>query len=304
MKLALTTAALISLMSPAEAAVGVGTTGADFLNVGVGARQLAMGGAFSAVDTQADANAVNWNPAALALIKKQDVTLSYNSLFQDENQGFLGYAAPLKNNWGVVAAGLNYLSISNIQARAGDTESADSTFGNDNYALNLSYGASLGENLSLGASAKFIHEQFFTLSESAGALDFGALYKTPIENLTAGASLHNLGTNIGPDKLPLNAQGGGAYKLFNQTLVLATDIDWLALDRTVYANVGGEYWLNHMLAVRAGYQFGHGADQLQSSFVGMGVGFGINIHDFTVDYAFLPYGNLGDTHRVTLGCKF
>ncbi|MFI5363252.1 MAG: hypothetical protein ACHQ49_14895, partial [Elusimicrobiota bacterium] len=64
---------------------GVGTSGADFLNVGVGARALAMGRAFTAVDTGADANAVNWNPGALGLVDKANVTASYNSLFMDEN---------------------------------------------------------------------------------------------------------------------------------------------------------------------------------------------------------------------------
>ena len=73
---------------------GVGTSGADFMTVGVGARALAMGSAFTAVDSGADANAVNWNPAALGFVDKPNVTASYNSLFVDQNQGYLGYAAP------------------------------------------------------------------------------------------------------------------------------------------------------------------------------------------------------------------
>ncbi|MHB2026405.1 MAG: PorV/PorQ family protein [Elusimicrobiota bacterium] len=283
---------------------GVGTTGADFLNVGVGARQLGMGSAFMGVDTDPDANAINWNPAALALIQKKDVTVSYNSLFMDENQGFVGYAQPLSGGSGVVAGGLNYLNIANIQARAGDTENANSTFNNDNYALSGSYARTLGQNLSVGANVKFIHEQFFDYSQSAEALDLGALYKTPIKDLTAGAALRNLGTDIGPDQLPLTADGGLSYKLLKERLTLASDVDWLALDKTAYISLGAEYWINEILALRAGYQFGHGADQLQSELTGMGIGMGFKTHGFDLDYAFLPYGSLGDTHRVTMGWKF
>src|SRR5579883_1982376 len=95
---ALTTCVL--LLSGAANAAGVGTAGADFLNIGVGARQLAMGSAAAAVDTDLDANVVNWNPGALGFIEHANVTASYNSLFQDENQGFVAYSAPLGQNGG------------------------------------------------------------------------------------------------------------------------------------------------------------------------------------------------------------
>ena len=107
---------------------GPGTSGADFLTVGVGARALAMGGAFTAVDSGADANAVNWNPAALGFIDGSNVTASYNSLFKDENQGYLGYASPSGKTGGVWAGGLNYLTVSKIERRAANTEDPDGTF--------------------------------------------------------------------------------------------------------------------------------------------------------------------------------
>ena len=283
---------------------GVGTSGADFMTIGVGARALAMGQAFTAVDSGADANAVNWNPGALALVDKANVTASYNSLFVDENQGYLGYAAPLGSNRGVWAAGVNYLMVSNIQARAGDTENPDSTFTNQNYAANASYARSFGDRLSLGGSLKFVHTSFTGLSDNAMAVDFGALVRTPVENLTFGAAMRNLGTNIGPDSMPLTFKGGVAYKLFGQKLLLASDVNWLETERRAYVSLGTEFWVTPNLAVRGGYQFGHGADQLQSQYVGLGVGMGLKFSRFSMDYAFLPYGDLGNTHRVTLGLRF
>ena len=283
---------------------GVGTSGADFMTIGVGARALAMGQAFTAVDSGADANAVNWNPGALGFVDKANMTASYNALFADENQGFLGYAAPIGKDGGVWGAGIDYLMVSNIQARAGDTENPDSVFSNQNYAANASYGRAFGENFSLGGDLKYVHTSIGSLSENAMAVDVGGLLRTPIENLTVGAAMRNLGTAIGPDSMPLTFKGGVAYKLFGQKLLLASDINWLETERLAYWSLGTEFWISPNLAVRGGYEFGHGADQLQSQLVGLGVGLGIKFSRFTMDYAFLPYGDLGNTHRLTLGLRF
>jgi hypothetical protein len=300
--------AVLLLAAPAAQALslatgGPGTSGADFLTVGVGARALAMGGAFTAVDTDMDANAINWNPAGLGRIEQRGVSASYNSLFQDENQGFLGYARPLKSG-GVMATGLNYLIVSNIERRSGDTENPDSTFSNQNYAFNVSYARALGDSVSLGGNLKYIRTQLDAVKSNAMGADFGLLARTPVDGLTAGAAIRNLGTDIGPDPLPLTLQGGVAYKLLGPRLLLASDVQWLETERRAYVSLGSEYWISRNLAARAGYQFGHAADQLQNRLVGLGVGVGVRLGRFTMDYAFMPYGDLGNTHRVTLGLRF
>jgi hypothetical protein len=283
---------------------GVGTSGADFLTIGVGARALAMGQAFTAVDSGADANAVNWNPGTLGFVDKANMTASFSALFADENQGFLGYAAPVGKDGGVWGAGVDYLMVSNVEARAGDTENPDSTFSNQNYAANASYARAFGENFALGGNLKYVHTSFSSLSENAMAVDVGGLLRTPVENLTVGAAMRNLGSDIGPDSMPLTFKGGVAYKLFGQKLLLASDIDWLETERLAYWSLGAEFWVSPNLAVRGGYEFGHGADQLQSQLVGLGVGLGVKFSRFTMDYAFMPYGDLGNTHRLTLGLRF
>lgn len=282
---------------------GVGTSGADFLTVGVGARPIAMGGAFSAVDTDADANAINWNPAALALANKPNITASYNALFVDQNQGYLGYSAPAGKTGGVWGVGINYLVVSNIEKRAGDTENADTTFSNQNYAANVSYARSFSV-LSFGGTLKYVRTALDTLKQNAMAIDAGVLSQTPFEHLTAALTLRNLGSNIGPDSLPLTFKAGLAYKLLGNKLLLATDADWLATERRAYFSFGSEFWISPNLAARAGYQFGHGSDQLQSRLVGLGAGLGLKFERCTMDYAFQPYGDLGNTHRVTLGVRF
>jgi len=300
--------ALVLAASPAAAlnliTGGPGTSGADFLTIGVGARPLAMGGAFSAVDSGADANAVNWNPAALGFVEKANVTASYNSLFKDESQGYLGYASPAGAAGGVWAGGVNYLTVTKIERRAGDTEEADSTFGNQNYAASLSYAKAFGDRVAVGGTLKYVRVALDTLKENAMAMDAGLLARTPVEDLTVGGAMRNLGTNIGPDSMPLTFKGGVAYKTIGKKLTLASDIDWIMTERRAYWSLGSEFWISPNLAARAGYQFGHGGDQLQSKLVGLGAGLGLKFQRLTLDYAFMPYGDLGSTHRMTLGVRF
>ncbi len=87
-------------------------------------------------------------------------------------------------------------------------------------------------------------------------------------------------------------------------LAAGADIDWLANDERFYLALGAEYLLNKNFAFRAGYQFGHASDDLGSGLVGLGAGLGLKFDSFALDYAYVPFGDLGDTHRMTLGFNF
>ena len=92
----------------AHATDGAGTTSFSFIKIIPGARQAAIGGAFSAVD--GDVNALYWNPAALARLTTEQVTVTYTNYFQDVQFGFVGYARPLGTRQ-VVGIGVQYLSF-------------------------------------------------------------------------------------------------------------------------------------------------------------------------------------------------
>jgi tetratricopeptide (TPR) repeat protein len=65
-------------------------------------------------------------------------------------------------------------------------------------------------------------------------------------------------------------------------------------------NAGMEYSLDRVLFLRAGYQ-----QPLQDNALGgtsgLTAGIGFALDDFHFDYAYLPYGDLGDSHRVSVG---
>ncbi|MEK7721186.1 MAG: PorV/PorQ family protein, partial [Elusimicrobiota bacterium] len=223
--------------------------------------------------------------------------------FIDESQGSLNYATPLGGG-GVVGAGLNYLTVSNIEKRAGDTDLPDSRFSNNNTAFTLSYARpEVRPGLALGANLKYISQKLDTADDKAVALDFGSSYKLN-DAWTAAFVVQNLGSSIGPDKLPLTLKGGAATSFFDGKLAAGADLDWLANDERFYLALGAEYLPNKNFAFRAGYQFGRSADKLGSSLVGLGAGIGLKFDRLSLDYAYVPFGDLGDTHRMTLGFNF
>ena len=69
-----------------------GTTAAQFLKIGIGARALGMGGAYSAVSN--DVTALYWNPAGLSSSKKNGIILDHQDWIMDVDLDFIG--GPIK----------------------------------------------------------------------------------------------------------------------------------------------------------------------------------------------------------------
>ena len=288
-------------------AAGVGTTAAQFLKIGVGARAVAMGGAFSAVADNIDA--IYWNPAGLADQKDKQVKASYIQYFQGINIGFLGYSQPI-GKLGALGVGLNYLTIGGIERRTTDVDTAEGTFGANDMALYLSYADTRFiklPGLRLGANLKVLRQTLDDKVAQSFALDVAGLYKTPLKNLTAALGIYNLGTSVkfinDADPLPLNIRLSGAYRLMNDALVVALDVDDYIYDERITESLGLEYSINKALSARAGYKLGMDSQSL-GGLAGFSAGFGVNVWSIQLDYAFVPYGELSDTHRITLSTKF
>ena len=78
MRLSIMLIALFMCSAPTAHAINAnaGTPGFSFLKIGVGARAMALGGAYSTAT--ADPEAAAWNPAGLWGINKRMASLSFN----------------------------------------------------------------------------------------------------------------------------------------------------------------------------------------------------------------------------------
>src|SRR5437762_1832991 len=82
-----------------------GTTAADFLNLGIGPRAIAMGDAQTGLAD--DVYATYWNPAGLSQLKTQEVAFTHTNYVQGINQEYLAYAYP-NTRFGSFGIHLNY----------------------------------------------------------------------------------------------------------------------------------------------------------------------------------------------------
>jgi|TARA_B100000315_G_scaffold238611_1_gene256554 hypothetical protein len=269
---------------------GPGTTAANFLKIGVGARAAAMGDAFTVIVD--DSTSLYWNPAGLGRIEKRQLSATYNSWFAGINQGYLGVGFPLPGK-GTVAGGVNYVDMGDFDGR---DEAGNPTGTFTASALNYQFGYAnrFREKFLWGISAGIVQDTIADDTKSTYAANLGLIYKSS-ESLSLGLVVQNLGGELGGDPLPFVAKIGMAYTW--KSILLALDIASPA-DNDVYYGAGIEWWIMDGIALRAGYKTNQDIGE------GLTAGVGFNKGKIRFDYAYVPYGALGDTHKVLFGMSF
>ena len=265
-------------------ASGPGTTAADFLKIGVGARAAAMGEAFTALAD--DGTALYWNPAGLAQIEKTEISAMYNRHFQAINQGYLSLAFPSLG--GTTGLGINYVGMGQIEGRD-EYGNPTGNFGASDTHIFAGY-ANKFKNISWGLTSGWLRDKIEQDIKSSFLGSIGLLY-FPNKRFTLGVVAQNIGTKLGSDPLPFAFKVGVALKLKNLTLV--ADMPW----NIEYYGLGVEWWIGNILALRAGYK----ATQTMATMTG---GIGLKFERIHLDYAYVPYGEIGSTHRISLRIKF
>lgn len=290
----------------------IGTTAAGFLNTSLGARPSGMGNAFCAVAD--DVNAVLWNPAGLVLLDRKETSFTYTNLgpvfgsaeFGSMYDGFLGYALPLEND-DALALSLQYQEQGTVAVTGDDPEVIAEYSLGANYAAIVSYAKNVSSSLSWGANLKFIQARLWEFSDTAYAVDIGGLYRSPQGKLNVGVSLYNMGTELKmgdveqADPLPQNLKLGLSYRLVKgnpQGLLFAFDVEKPTASNTgTNIGLGVEYWYHDTLAVRLGYLRKEGEVE------GMTQGLGIRYGNYEIDFANVPWGELGNVQRFSLSIR-
>jgi hypothetical protein len=281
-----------------------GTSGAAFLKIGPGARPVGMGEAFTGVAD--DIHAIYWNPAGLGLLKRPELTGMHMQYFQDIQYEFAAFAYPTET-YGTWGFAITNLHTDSIDRRTEDSDTPIGTFKASDNAYWISYGYRLSSALSVGANFKYIHQTLDSVNASAYAADGGVLYLTDWRDLRLGASVQNLGSKVKfvneSDPLPLTCRVGASAPLLSRRLLVAADAI-IPRDHQVGAALGGEYTypLGRGLAakVRSGYRTDSDVDGLK----GVSAGAGLEVGRVSFDFAWVPFGELGNSYRFGLHVKF
>ncbi len=279
-----------------------GTRAMTFLKIGVGAEAMSMGE--SHVAATDDLYASYWNPAGLTRLQKPQLALMHNEWFAGINHEFIGFALPLPNI-GTIGFSTSYLSFGELQGR--DRDGNETTlFRPYDLALILSYARTLRQNLAFGINAKFLREQIADESGTGIAFDAGALYTLSQIPLSLGFNAQHLGPRVTFIEeafgLPVTFRLGGAYTLWNETLTLTADIIRPS-DNDLATGIGVAYAPSNNLQLRTGYNYKIGGNDLGPA-SGLAGGFGLTLRQFQIDYALVPFGVLGLTHRFSLVANF
>jgi len=273
-------------------------TGAAFLKIGAGARPSALGGNF--IGLADDVNAINWNAGGLGLLKEREMTAMYSSWLADMNYEFVAYAQPLSNNV-TVGGSVVMLQSGNMDKRS-DTREKLGTFTAADTCVSLAVAKKVHENASFGGTLKIISQNIDDESATGFAMDLGGIFGTSVPNLKMGVALRNIGPKMKfideGFNLPLTLAAGLNYGL--PKVNLTSDINYF--DSTVTFGVGAEYKVMNALSIDLGYKVGK--DNKLAGATGISAGLSFNINKISLSYAWVPYGELSDTHRVSLGLKF
>lgn len=289
-------AALAAGAASAQSAAGADAF--DFLRLDANARAVGIGGAYTALAT--DANALLYNPAGLARLRSSEVTFMHNQYAQGVTQQYIGLG--LKNGWG---AQFNYASLGDVpRTTISNPGGAGGRLNVSDTSLGVGYGHALTPNLAVGGGFKYIGESLGDTSANGWALDGGALYRMPdFKNLTLGGSLLNLGPPVkfgsSKEKLPTALRLGAGYtlKVPHQDLTFALDISKSVLDK-VRLGLGAETLINDHFAARLGFNTRSDAG------LGVSIGAGWRGPKVSADYAFVPLGDLGTAHRISFTLRW
>jgi hypothetical protein len=278
-----------------------GTAAAQFLKLGVGARPAALGEAYAAV---ADgAAATYWNPAGLAQVTRRDASFMHAVWFESIAYDWFAYAQPVRD-WGVFGIGIQYLNYGSIDGTDASGNETGS-FSPSDTGVTVSWGRTLS-GVALGASVKYLSSRI-TETATTVAADFGGMCRLMDGRLSLGAAVQNIGAGLkyvdDESPLPLNIKIGGAYALRENWLAVL-DVNAAADNEPVYG-AGTEYRYPIGERMQAAGRLGFSTRARDTGGLnGVSAGLGFTYRDYTIDYAFVPYGDLGDTHRISLGVKF
>lgn len=177
----------------------------EFLNIGAGARGLAMGGAV--ISNQDDVYAPMWNPAGLMEIERdwQGAAMHAEYFESIAKYDYIAFAKPLDNAGGVLGISLVRLGVDNI---LNTTQMIDSQgnidydkitkFSQADYAGILSYAFHPGDNqkLAVGVNAKVVYRNVGKFANGFGfGFDIGAKYKAET-GWVYGAMLRDVTTTV------------------------------------------------------------------------------------------------------------
>ena len=315
----------------------VGTTAAQFLKIGVGARAMGMGGSFTAIAN--DVSTLYWNPGGIANLPKFSLAVSHSAWFADISHDFAGIVLPMSSSDFVA---LNVVALNTGEQEVTTVTQPEGTgvfYDVSDLAIGLSYARLLTDRFSVGLTVKYIQQNLYNESANTFAIDIGTYLRTGFHDLIIAMSVSNFGGSMqldGRDLIAITDINGNVSGNYNTDAKLKTELWPLPLifrvgiamdlvggndpiigseinrftlavdgvhpnDNTEKINIGGEYAWNETVFARIGYKINYDVEKWA-----FGVGFKVNVGSQKVgfDYALIDFHDLGKVSQFALEVNF
>ena len=281
-----------------------------FLDIPVGGRPVAMGGAYSALAN--DAYAATLNPGGLGFLGSAQFAGEHLSYLESSQFDYVGAGVPLHGSdacgpsstcpGASIGGAVQYFGGGKI---SGTDANVDPTgdFSTHFTVYNVSFGRAFTDRLSFGLTGKWINARLADVSASAYGADVGTMYQLN-KNMTLAAVLTNVGSKLTflneGNPLPTAIHTGFAYQVEN---------GWSFSTEGVYhqtgavsGHLGFEYHPIPMASLRISYRTDETGKK--GSLGGVAAGFGIQLRGIDFSYAWKPMSDLGVTQYISFGYSF
>jgi hypothetical protein len=312
----------------------VGSTLGTFLRIEPGARGAALGNAGSALPGGIEA--VYYNAGTLGLLDGPAVLYSHSAWFAGISHDYIGVALPVKG-LGNIFTSVTALNSGDIEVRTVENpEGTGVNYTVSNVALGLGYGRRITERFAAGLQANYVTERIWNTSDRTVTFNLGSIYRLNEVGAQLAFSLANVGTQARFTGRDLNITYDRDSDLYGDNSALpgeqSTDsfplpglfrlgLSWpvtfsersrlLLLaeglhpnDNSESMNLGAEWALRDLLALRAGYQTLFQTDSQLGLTFGFGVQGQLGGNRYRFDYAWAGHEYLDDTHRLTMVVEF
>lgn len=311
-----------------------GTSGAQFLKIGVGARAQGMGGAFTALAN--DASALYWNPAGIARIPNMEMIFSYTDWFTDINHAFFGFVYN-SGAMGNIGFSLTSVSMGDMEITTPEEPQGTGNFFNaSDIAFGITYARNMTDHFSFGIKLKLIYESIWDMNVTGWAFDIGTIYdiglgglKLAMNMANFGGELHYSGAgllrqynafpeagNVAPVNvyydtdefsLPMTFRLGLSYGWdpFGEQINVIECVEFVKTnDRAEAVIIGAEAALMDLFFVRVGLNATQEDEREEGISAGAGIRLNLGDYKGSFDYAFTDFGRLQSIHRFSVGLSF
>jgi hypothetical protein len=302
--------------------------GFRFLDNPVSAEVIGRGGV--GIINTFNSNAIFWNPSLLAFVESDyDLSLNHTRGIADINYNAIGASINLFD-FGTLGLSLLAMDYGTFYAtaRVGEQGYTDlGTFSPTAISAGVAFSQKISNRFSYGVHVKYARQDlgtayFYVPNDSSlkdkkydldvVAFDVGALYDFEYNGIKFGAVLQNISRELKYETQAFPLPFAVSFGATVEPLRFFSDSDPTnkfilsfesrhPRDFGEKVKIGGEFYYMDFFVARAGYQLNYDERNWTA---GIGLKHELSGFPLRVDYAFQPFGILGDVHYISIGVSY